>query len=320
MMVKWMYMTGTLRRKLFSCTCPGSNNDSESDGRNSKPGACTMSIEKEIIEYLSVHGALRTTELIETIRDLHKIGRGYSKETLYRRLKQLMESGKIKRLTNDEVRAFGYPDTDGRAEYIDLAIAVERKKHIDALIEGLDNSDMIYQKTAFKDLIRYKEKYRLTPGQLDEIVKLLPNDPEIADYGLQILRMFVSRGITPDDKDTFSKNLHTVLSVFCTNSNPDTKKGNILFLLSANDDNRVIEALKDDIKRIRTEKDSESLVSFYLQAGAASIIEKNRSELFNFECELRRQQRDTLADAVADIRTAAYTEVEQSFKKASGEP
>jgi DNA-binding Lrp family transcriptional regulator len=274
-----------------------------------------MNIEKEIIEYLSVHGALRTTELIETIRDLHKIGRGYSKETLYRRLKQLIESGKIKRLTDEEVRAFGYPDTDGRAEYIDLAIAVERKKHIDALIEGLANSDIIYQKTAFKDLIRYKEKYRLTPAQLDEIVKLLPHDPEIADYGLQILRMFVSRGITPDDTTTFSKNLHDVLSAFCPNSNPDTKKGNALFLLSANDDHRVIEALKDDIRRIQTRKDSESLVSFYLQAGAAPIIEKNRSELFNFECELRREYGNTLADAVAFIRTAAYDEVEQAFKK-----
>jgi DNA-binding Lrp family transcriptional regulator len=278
-----------------------------------------MNIEKEIIEYLSVHGALRTTELIETIRDLHKIGRGYSKETLYRRLKQLIESGKIKRLTDEEVRAFGYPDTDGRAEYIDLAIAVERKKHIDALIEGLANSDIIYQKTAFKDLIRYKEKYRLTPAQLDEIVKLLPRDPEIADYGLQILRMFVTRGITPDDNTTFSKNLHNVLSAFCTNSHPDTKKGNVLFLLSANDDHRVIEALKDDIRRIQTRKDSESLVSFYLQAGAAPIIEKNRSELFNFECELRRENGNAPADAVATIRTAAYDEVEQTFKKGRGE-
>jgi hypothetical protein len=278
-----------------------------------------MNIEKEIIEYLSVHGAARTTELIETIRDLHKIGRGYSKETLYRRLKQLMESGKIKRLTDDEVRAFGYPDTDGRAEYIDLAIAVERKKHIDALVEGLAGNDIIYQKTAFKDLIRYKEKYRLTPGQLDEIVRLLPDDPEIADYGLQILRMFVSRGITPDNKNTFSENLHKVLSLFCNNSRPDTKKGNVVFLLSANDDHRVIETLKDDIKRIQTRKDSEALVNFYLQAGSASIIERNRSELFNFECELRRENGDTLADAVANIRTAAYEEVERTFKKGRGE-
>jgi hypothetical protein len=220
---------------------PVSDNDSELRGQNSKTGVYDMNIEKEIIEYLSVHGAARTTELIETIRDLHKIGRGYSKETLYRRLKQLMESGKIKRLTDDEVRAFGYPDTDGRAEYIDLAIAVERKKHIDALVEGLAGNDIIYQKTAFKDLIRYKEKYRLTPGQLDEIVRLLPDDPEIADYGLQILRMFVSRGITPDNKNTFSENLHKVLSIFCNNSRPDTKKGNVVFLLSANDDHRVIE-------------------------------------------------------------------------------
>jgi hypothetical protein len=81
----------------------------------------------------------------------------------------------------------------------------------------------------------------------------------------------------------------------------------------------VIESLKDDIKRIQTRKDSESLVNFYLKAGAASIIEKNRSELFNFECELRREHGDTLADAVANIRTAAYDEVEQTFKKGRGE-
>jgi hypothetical protein len=81
----------------------------------------------------------------------------------------------------------------------------------------------------------------------------------------------------------------------------------------------VIEALKDDIKRIQTRKDSELLANFYLQAGAASIIEKNRSELFNFECELRRENGDIRADAVADIRTAAYDEVEQTFKKGRGE-
>jgi DNA-binding Lrp family transcriptional regulator len=277
-----------------------------------------MNIEHEIIDYLSVHGAVRTTELIETIRDLHKIGRGYSKETLYRRLKQLMASGKIKRLTDDEVSAFGYTDTDGRAEYIDLAIAVERKKHIDALVEGLAKGDIIFQKTAFRDLIRYKEKYRLRPDQLDEIVKLLPDDPEIADYGLQILRMFVSRGIHPEHKNEFSKNLHTILEVFCKDHTIDRKKGNILFLLSANDDHRVIECLKDDIRRIQTRKDAESMVSFYLGAGAAPIIEKNRSELFDFECELRRESKDSPADAVEIIRTSAFDELETTVKKSMG--
>jgi len=277
-----------------------------------------MNIEHEIIDYLSVHGAVRTTELIETIRDLHKIGRGYSKETLYRRLKQLMESGKIKRLTEDEVSAFRYSDTDGRAEYIDLAIAVERKKHIDALIEGLTRGDIIFQKTAFRDLIRYKEKYRLRPKQLDEMVKLLPEDPEIADYGLQILRMFVSRGIYPENNHEFSKNLHTILEVFCKDSTNDRKKGNILFLLSAIDDHRVIESLKDDIRRLQTRKDAESMVSFYLEAGAAPIIEKNRSELFDFECELRRENKDTPADAVEKIRTSAFDELETTFKKSRG--
>ena len=277
-----------------------------------------MNIEHEIIDYLSVHGAVRTTELIETIRDLHKIGRGYSKETLYRRLKQLMESGKIKRLTDDEVSAFGYSDTDGRAEYIDLAIAVERKKHIDSLIEGLTRGDIIFQKTAFRDLIRYKEKYRLRPKQLDEMVKLLPEDPEIADFGLQILRMFVSRGIYPENNPEFSKNLHTILEVFCKDSAIDRKKGNILFLLSAIDDHRVIESLKDDIRRLQTRKDAESMVSFYLDAGTASIIEKNRSELFDFECELRRESKDTPADAVEKIRTSAFDELETTLKKSRG--
>jgi hypothetical protein len=277
-----------------------------------------MNIEHEIIDYLSVHGAVRTTELIETIRDLHKIGRGYSKETLYRRLKQLMASGKIKRLTDDEVSALGYSDTDGRAEYIDLAIAVERKKHIDALIDGLAKGDIIFQKTAFRDLIRYKEKYRLRPKQLDEMVKLLPEDPEIADYGLQILRMFVSRGIHPENNHDFSKNLHTILEVFCKDRTIDRKKGNTLFLLSANDDHRVIESLKDDIRRIQTHKDAESMVGFYLEAGAAPIIEKNRSELFDFECELRRENKDIPADAVETIRTSAFDELETTFKKSRG--
>ena len=277
-----------------------------------------MNIEHEIIDYLSVHGAVRTTELIETIRDLHKIGRGYSKETLYRRLKQLMESGKIKRLTDDEVSALGYSDTDGRAEYIDLAIAVERKKHIDALVDGLARGDIIFQKTAFRDLIRYKEKYRLRPKQLDEIVKLLPEDPEIADYGLQILRMFVLRGIHPENKPDLSKNLHTILEAFCKDLAIDRKKGNILFLLAANNDHRVIESLKDDIRRIQTRKDAESMVSFYLEAGSAPIIEKNRSELFDFECELRRENKDTPADAVETIRTSAFDELETTFKKSRG--
>ena len=278
-----------------------------------------MSIESEIIEYLSVHGAVRTTELIEAIRDLHKPpGRGYSKETLYRRFKQLINLGEIKRLTDDEVRVFGYPDTDGRAEYIDLATAIERKKHIDSLIEGLNKSDIIFQKTALKDLIRYKEKYRLSPKQLDEIVKLLTKDSEIADYGLQILRMFASSGINPETKDIFLENLYKILELFCNDTPVNRMKGNVIFLLSANDDHRVIDSLKDDIKKIKTKKDSDSILDFYLQSGAAPLIEKNRSELFEFECKLRRENEATLADTVADIRTSAFDGLEKTFKKSRG--
>jgi len=274
-----------------------------------------MNIEREIIEYLSHHGAVRTTELIDALRELHNVGRGFSKETLYRRLKRMIDTGTIRRLTDDEIVTFGYPDTDGRAEYIDLALSLERKTHIDSLIEGLGKNDLIYQKTALKDLIRYKEKYRLSPLQLDEIVKLLPEDPEIAGNGLHILRSFVSGGIHPGNKNVFIKQLHEILDVFCKGTSFDRMKENALFLLSANDDYRVIESLKDDIKRIQNQKDSESFVGFYLRVGAAPIIEKNRSELFNFECDLRRENKDTPADAVADIRTAAFYEVEKNFKK-----
>ena len=277
-----------------------------------------MNIEREIIEYLSHHGAVRTTELIDALRELHKVGRGFSKETLYRRLKRMIDTGTIRRLTDDEIVTFGYPDTDGRAEYIDLALSLERKTHIDSLIEGLGKNDLIYQKTALKDLIRYKEKYRLSPQQLDEIVKLLPEDPEIAGNGLHILRSFVSGGIHPGNKNEFIKQLHEILDVFCKGTSFDRMKENALFLLSANDDYRVIESLKDDIKRIQNQKDSESFVGFYLRVGAAPIIEKNRSELFNFECDLRRENKDTPADAVADIRTAAFYEVEKNFKKNRG--
>ncbi|MDD1701095.1 MAG: hypothetical protein LUQ04_09945 [Methanoregula sp.] len=274
-----------------------------------------MNIEREIIEYLSLHGAVRTTELIDALRELHKVGRGFSKETLYRRLKRMLDSGTIRRLTDDEIVSFGYPDTDGRAEYIDLALSLERKTHIDSIIEGLGKNDLIYQKTALKDLIRYKEKYRLSPQQLDEIVKILQEDPEIAGNGLHILRSFVSGGILPGNKDVFIKQLHEILDIFCKSTTFDKMKENALFLLSANDDYRVIESLKDDIKRIQNQTDSESFVGFYLRVGAAPIIEKNRSELFNFECDLRRENKDTPADAVADIRTAAFYEVEKNFKK-----
>ncbi|HUW85374.1 MAG TPA: hypothetical protein VMV55_00715 [Methanoregula sp.] len=277
-----------------------------------------MNIEREIIEYLSHHGAVRTTELIDALRELHKVGRGFSKETLYRRLKRMIDTGTIRRLTDDEIVTFGYPDTDGRAEYIDLALSLERKTHIDSLIEGLGKNDLIYQKTALKDLIRYKEKYRLSPQQLDEIVKLLPASPEIAGNGLHILRSFVSGGIHPGNKNVFIKQLHEILDVFCKGTSFDRMKENALFLLSANDDYRVIESLKDDIKRVQNQKDSESFVDFYLRVGAAPIIEKNRSELFNFECDLRRENKDCPADAVADIRTAAFFEVEKNFFKKQG--
>jgi DNA-binding Lrp family transcriptional regulator len=278
-----------------------------------------MNIEREIIEYLSLHGAVRTTELIDALRELHKVGRGFSRETLYRRLKRMLDSGTIRRLTHDEIVSFGYPDTDGRAEYIDLALSLERKTHIDSIIEGLGKNDLIYKKTALKDLIRYKEKYRLSPQQLDEIVKILQEDPEIAANGLHILRSFVYGGIYPGNKNVFIQQLHEILDVFCRSTGFDNKmKENALFLLSANDDYRVIESLKDDINRIRNQADSESFVGFYLRVGAAPIIEKNRSELFNFECDLRRENNDIPADAVADIRTSAFFEVEKNFKKTMG--
>lgn len=270
-----------------------------------------MKIEREIIEYLSLHGAVRTTELIDALREFHKVGRGFSKETLYRRLKRMLDTGTIRRLNDDEIISSGYPASDKRAEYIDLAVSLERKTHVDSLVENLGRNDLIYQKTALRDLIRYKEKYRLSPHQLDSIVTVLPGDPEIAGNALHILRSFVAGNIQPGNKARFIQKLHEVLDVYSTGTPFDRIKENALFLLSANDDYRVIESLKEDSVRIKNRKDAESFVHCYIRVGAAPLIEKNRSDLFNFECELRRENNTIPADAVADIRTAAFIEVEK---------
>lgn len=260
--------------------------------------------EEVIIQYLSTHLPTRTAQLVRDIMERHQGERGFSQPSLYRALHSLERSGRIAKIQNPDLITYGIEESSGTAVYLTLTTFAERKKHLDTVFGLLSSGDKADIKAVLDEIGLYRDRYSLTPAQLDQIVGLLDSGTEIAEAALLILHdYFIVRDIPPADRLRFRNALRSSLVEFHKYTpSSSMMRRRIIQMLGKMGDEAVVSQLLEDA---RHSDDFESLRNDYLTKYTALVIESHRTELFNLERELRKEGRDREAGCIREIRQYA---------------
>jgi len=262
------------------------------------------SCDSAILQYLSTHPPTRTNRLLREIMEQHIGKRGFSQPSLYRALDYLNKSGMIAKIQNPDLIAYGIRESNDKAVYLTLNTSAERKEHMDTQFDLLSGEDILDIKMVLDEIRLYRNKYILTPKQLDSIVNLLTKDADIAKSATVILYdYFIDRKIPPFNKDRFRDLLRSSLTQFdiSVSQNAQMRNQHIRMLGKMRDEGVISQLIED----ARNADNFESLKKDYLTEFTAFIIESHRTELFNLERELRKGDRMEEANILAGIRKYA---------------
>jgi hypothetical protein len=266
-------------------------------------------IKNEILAYLEKNYAVRTVELIEEIKKKHTdekglVARGYNEKSLYRKIKELKREGLILEISFDHYSDFGIQDPDRRSKYLVLKKVNERRKFIDGILIFLKSKDEGDILSALDEIDRYREKYRLNPEQLTQvIIALNSTNIKIVEKSLWIFYYYMNTlKIPPSDTNLLSTKLKKVLLRFCR---AEIISGNIhyysLLILGILKDPAVVDQLMYDAKSL------ERLIAVsgqYREPLVAEAIEAQRTPLFEFERKLRKTN-PQIAEMISEIRSQA---------------
>jgi hypothetical protein len=270
-----------------------------------------IEFEEEVIAYLNKNGKMRREYLIEDLIKKHTtlnkkgeeiIDLGYSKPTLNRRLKELIESGKILSLGYENLNKYGFKVTDKRAKYLFTPEGLKIKEHIDDVLDLLINGDDIDKQLALKELNRLEMMYSFDESQLDLLVQNLGLEtPELVNRFLVTLSDYITnKGKEPQDKESLLQALRGVLDKY---GEPKGKSGHIrnvaLYLLSYYKDESIIDQIVKDATTLANPLEVEE---DYHPAYIAEIVVNNPSKLFHLERELMKEGKHDAAQFVSNIR------------------
>lgn len=306
-----------------------------------------MSLEKEIICYLETRPPVTIRAVYEYIAERHHrvneikrvesdtgesgkskikkrkkndegIENGYSLRTLHGRVDKMEAAGQIVKLSPEELKAYGITQTDRRFQYIALKTASERKAHIDDVFSLLTSKSSTNIHAALEEIQRYKEKYTLSPRQLDLLASLLKNNFEGNEAVVSILYDYIIiRHINPSDIDQVREKLRGLTKGAESPSEPQYRiRRNALTILGFYQDEGVIQQLKDDTT---IPKKFSSLKDDYLNKYMAKVIEAYRSDLFHFQNTLREANRTDIANIISDVRNYAAKHEDDSLEYESPE-
>jgi hypothetical protein len=265
----------------------------------------TNEFEYNIIKYLQQNPFVRKRELVEYLRTEYNKKRGYSVENINRKLADMEKKGIIIILRYNELERFGIKEDDKRSRYVTLKRTEKIAEHLDSVINKVTSANPIQQKMALKEIEKYRQRYVLTPKQLDILVSQLnTEDIPLVEHILRIVYTYVDKkGIEPFNESEIIQMLRRLLSKY---PEPLTKYKNlrthIIYLLGHYNDISVIERLKRDAETL---DNLHNIIGDYESDYTANIIEENREDLYNFEEKLRLEGRDEPAQFIAEIRVRA---------------
>lgn len=258
---------------------------------------------EELKEYVSSYGIVKKEDILNKYKKAHL--RGYSKETIGRRLDDLVSAGIIDKLSAKQAKKYGINATDNREKYFMLKENTEIKKHIDTIFKLFYGGDCEDKLAALGEMDTYKNYFILDSSQLDTLVKNLSEKDIELSYQLIVViyHYIVDKNIQPSDINL----LLTKLRLLLKNIQPMSQqrpvlRGNIIALLCMYDDEAVVEQLIEDAKTMENFAD---VKDEYDKLYAASLIEKNRTRLFTLEIELRKKGKHKNAKVLSQIRHQA---------------
>ncbi|NPE31637.1 hypothetical protein HNV12_27515 [Methanococcoides sp. SA1] len=176
---------------------------------------------------------------------------------------------------------------------------------------------------ALKEIENYEQNYVLNPKQLDLLVSQLKTDDiTLIDHILRILYTYIDKkNIEPANELETIKILRILLNKYPEPLNHSLKKlrTNIIYLLGHYNDASVIERLKNDAETL---ENLHKIVHDYESEYTANIIEEHREELYDFEEQLRLDDKEEQAQFIAEIRVRALINLgmkEDPFKESNVE-
>lgn len=263
--------------------------------------------ETNIADYLTRKGLVRREELVKYLQEKHKGEVGYSKASVERKLSDLVNEGFLTKLDHKEVAKFGIKEDDKRASYLTLKHSFDVKKHLDQVFSLLETGDVVDRKMALKEVEIYNQRYVLTPNQLDILIQNLDSDDlDFVDSLVRVLNNEVlKKGVEPANEKIFVKKLRDLLK-----KHPEPIKGHvnmrtyIICLLGHYNDPIVIERLTKDVSEM---ENPDAVKNDYWHEHTARLIENHRTELFDLERQLRKDNKEKGAQLINEIRFRALS-------------
>jgi hypothetical protein len=279
-----------------------------------------VNFEEEVIAYLQENTYERPEKLVDSFNKRHTtlkedskpdVELGYSKPTIKRHLKKMINSGLILKLEGDNISKYGFPDVDGRGKYFVLPETLKYKHHFDEVLsylESKDDEDVEDDedvKMALKEMELFEQEYTFDSKQLDSLVKkLTSSDISLVNSLLRIIYGYITeKRIKPYDEKNFLNVLRSLLKEYPekVRDYPNLRT-RVIFLLGCYDDEAVIDQLKKDAEHL---DDPDSVKEDYFSEYTSKVIESHRTDLFNFERELRKKGNTAAAQLITEVRYQA---------------
>ncbi|NPE30687.1 hypothetical protein HNV12_22575 [Methanococcoides sp. SA1] len=290
-----------------------------------------MNFEEEVIAYLQENTYERPEKLVDSFNKRHTtlkedskpdVELGYSKPTIKRHLKKMVELKLIVKLEGNDISKYGFPDVDGRAKYLVLPETLKYKLHFDEVLNFLESGDDEDVKIALKEMELYEQEYTFDSKQLDSLVrKLTSNDISLVNTLLRIIYGYITKkGIKPYDEDNFLNVLRSLLKAYPEkNRDYPNLRTRVIFLLGFYDDEVVIDQLKKDAEHL---DDPDSVKEDYFSEYTSKVIESHRTDLFNFERKMRKKGNQAAAQLITEVRYQAMDNlglIEKQLKSSDSE-
>lgn len=260
---------------------------------------------------------IRESNLIRMVQERCKC----SHVTVARKLSKLKEHREIIIIENNELAKYGIIEHNKRAKYIASKEILALRDHIYAVFSLFDNKNVDDTKTAVGELRNIQtsplSQYFLNQEQIDKLVDVLDqtlSEKSFRDgalrYGILTLiehELTIHR-LKPSNKDgIFVKTLGELLKQYPTtsyNGRSDSPLPHITHLLGVYMDHVVIERLKKDAETCDPQT-FRMIEIVYSNWYTAKLIENSKTELMNFEGQLRRKGKLEAIDFIERLRRGA---------------
>ena len=244
---------------------------------------------------------IRRNEILQLVNDQGIAGI----DTINRHLRKLLSRNEVVSVKYPDYKKYGINKEDKKAVYLVLASGTEKAKHYDTVIAALNSENPKIMKDAMIEIESF-EGIDLLPNQLNNISNALKTTDLSTSYQIvKVIWKHFDKLIYPSNLKQFEENLITSFERHGKSGNSHHLRTHILYMLGIIESPSVIKFLKLNFEEFNITSLRE-VIHQYSDYRVAPIIEKYRTDLFNFSHELVDEKKELLfqirTNAVRSIR------------------